>query len=165
MRRLVFCLSILTACCASTAAAQTKAPATADPLAHTQLAPDDLDWMPVPPVFLPGAQMAVLRGDPSKEGIFILRIKFPANYKIMPHWHPTAESFTVLNGEVDMGMGDKFDKSMAKPVPTHGFVSIPALHHHFVWVPQPATIDLVGYGPFQLYYVNPKDSPQAADAK
>jgi hypothetical protein len=34
--------------------------------AHAQVNPQDLKWGPAPPIFAPGAQMAVLSGDPSK---------------------------------------------------------------------------------------------------
>lgn len=132
---------------------------------HVQLAPADLKWMPGPPIVAPGLKMAVLMGDPGKEGIFEVRFWIPANYKIAPHWHPTTESFTVLQGEMFVGMGDTFDKSKAREVPTHGFASLPPLHPHFVYTEHETMIDLVAYGPFQLYYVNPADDPSKAAAK
>ena len=38
----------------------------------------DLKWSPAPPIFAKGAQMAVLSGDPSKSGQFVIRLKAPA---------------------------------------------------------------------------------------
>ena len=38
---------------------------------------DGLKWGPAPPNLPPGAQVAVLSGDPSKEGPFALRLKTP----------------------------------------------------------------------------------------
>ena len=43
---------------------------------------DGLTWGPAPPVLPKGAQIAVLSGDPSKDGLYVLRLKMPANYKI-----------------------------------------------------------------------------------
>lgn len=84
---------------------------------HTMLTPDDLKWGPVPPALPPGAQLAVLAGDPSKAGLFTLRLKAPDGYKIMPHWHPTDENVTVLQGNFAMGIGEKFDEAAAHDSP------------------------------------------------
>ena len=47
-------------------------------------------WGPAPPIFPPGAQFAVLQGDPSKAGeIFTIRLRFPNGYVLPPHTHPT----------------------------------------------------------------------------
>ena len=50
---------------------------------------------------------AVLAGDPSKEGPFVIRVKAPAGYKIPAHRHPTDELVTVISGAAAFGMGDK----------------------------------------------------------
>ncbi|HEX5489621.1 MAG TPA: cupin domain-containing protein [Rhodanobacteraceae bacterium] len=127
---------------------------------HTALSPGDLKWMPAPPVLPKGVQMAVLSGNPSAEGFTIVRLKIPAHTTFAPHWHPTAESFTVLQGSLHFGMGDKVDKSAAKMLPTMGFASMPATHHHYVYTEgEGAVIDLSFYGPFQIHYVNPADDP------
>jgi hypothetical protein len=49
----------------------------------------DVKWMQAPANMPKGAEVAVLAGDPSKEGPFTLRIKTPANYDIPAHNHPT----------------------------------------------------------------------------
>ncbi|HEY7728911.1 MAG TPA: cupin domain-containing protein [Candidatus Eisenbacteria bacterium] len=159
MTKFVAWLSFLVLCVAATANAQEKPAAAMEHPSHIQLGPSDLQWAPVPPVLPPGAQMTVLRGDPSKEGLFVIRCRFPANYKIMPHWHPTEESFTVLSGQMFLGMGDTFDKGQGNPVPTQGFASLPPLNHHFAWTESETVIELTAYGPFQIYYVHPTDNP------
>src|SRR4051812_2946435 len=64
------------------------------------------------PYFIPtGAQLAVLSGDPSKEGLYVVRLKLPAGYKIAAHNHPTAEMVTIISGNFHLGMGDKLDQS------------------------------------------------------
>src|SRR5882757_6438028 len=57
---------------------------------------DGLTWGAAPPVLPKGAQIAVLSGDPSKDGLYVLRLKMPANYKIPAHNHPTAEYVTII---------------------------------------------------------------------
>ncbi len=51
--------------------------------AHTVAMPETLKW--VEPATLPGAWLAVVQGDPSKEGLFVYRLKMPAGYRIPPH--------------------------------------------------------------------------------
>lgn len=144
------------ACAAGTALA---APPAA-PADHVQLAPADLKWMQAPPVLPKGVQIAVLYGNPFAEGFSILRLKIPPHTTFAPHWHPTAESLTVLDGPLFIGMGDKVEKARATPAPAMGFVSLPAMHHHYAYTEdEGALIDLSFYGPFQIVYVNPADDP------
>lgn len=139
---------------ATIATAQTPA-AEPEPAALT---PADLKWMPAPPVLPKGVQIAVLRGNPFAEGMATVRLKIPPHTVFAPHWHPTAESFTVLQGQFFVGMGDHVDKSHAAALPAMGFGSMPAMHHHYAYTGnEPALIDLSFYGPFQIYYVNPAD--------
>lgn len=125
-----------------------------------QLAPADLKWMPAPPVLPRGVQLAVLSGNPFAEGYSTVRLKIPPHTTFAPHWHPTAESFSVLKGKLHLGMGDKVDTSTARVLPAMGYASLPALHHHYVYTEgEGAVIDLSFYGPFQIHYVNPADDP------
>ncbi|MDN5864646.1 MAG: cupin domain-containing protein [Gammaproteobacteria bacterium] len=128
---------------------------------HVELAPSDVKWMPGPPALPEGVKIAVLSGNPFAEGFSIVRLKIPPHTTFAPHWHPTAESFTLLKGRLWLGMGDKIDKSRAGELPTMGFASIPAMHHHYVYTgDEAAVIDLSFYGPFQIHYVNPADDPR-----
>jgi hypothetical protein len=54
--------------------------------AHTVAMPETLTW--VEPATLPGARLAVVQGDPGKEGLFVYRLKMPAGYRIPPHLDP-----------------------------------------------------------------------------
>lgn len=128
---------------------------------HIGVMPADLKWMPAPA--LPkGVEIAVLRGNPFAEGIATVRLKIPPHTTIAPHWHPTIESFSVLQGELFVGMGDHIDKAGAKPLPAMAFVSMPAMHHHYAYTGNGgAIIEVSFYGPFQIHYVNPSDDPSA----
>ena len=48
---------------------------------HTIVSPQEIKWGPAPAVLPPGAEAAVLFGDPSKEGLFALRLKLPQGYQ------------------------------------------------------------------------------------
>ncbi|MBA3652269.1 MAG: cupin domain-containing protein [Chthoniobacterales bacterium] len=90
----------------------------------------NLEWGPPPPGFPAGAQVAVLYGNPGEKGVYTVRLKAPAGYKIMPHTHPTAELVTVISGGFHVGMGGKFDESAGEAMTAGGFVSLPAGMQH-----------------------------------
>lgn len=121
--------------------------------------PDDLQWGPPPPFLPPGAQLAVLQGDPSKNGPYTVRLKAPDGYKIPPHWHPTTENVSVISGTLKVGMGSKWDDSNPTVISTGGFGSIPPRMKHFAWTSGDTVIQIHGMGPLLLNYVNPADNP------
>ena len=134
-------------------------PVLAQQSGHTAVTPDTLKWAE-PPV-LPGAKLAVVQGDPSKEGLFVYRIKMPAGYKIPPHTHKASENVTVLTGVFYIGLGEKFDQGSGQELPTGGFVSVPPKHAHYAWAGNQETVVQVhGVGPTDLTFVNPADDPR-----
>ena len=128
------------------------------------MSPDDIKWGDPPPVFNKGGKMAVMLGDPSKPGMFIVRLKMPAGYKIMPHWHPTDENVTVISGSFAVGMGDKMDPK-AKAYPPGSFFSMPAKMHHFAFAKKETIVEVSGMGPFALTYIDPDDDPSKQATK
>jgi hypothetical protein len=120
----------------------------------------DVTWGPAPGVLPAGAQLAVLDGDPGAAGgYYTVRLKMPDGYKIMPHWHPTAERVTVLEGTFNVGMGKTFDPAAAKPVSVGGFGTMPAKMAHYAVTSGATIIQISGMGPFALTYINPADDP------
>jgi uncharacterized RmlC-like cupin family protein len=132
---------------------------------HKALASDDIKWGDGPPVFPKGMKMAVLYGDPSKAGdLFVIRAKMPANYKIMPHTHPTTENVTILSGAAAIGMGDKLDPK-TKALGAGAFYSMPSGMHHYFFTTKETVIEVSAMGPFQITYINPADDPSKSAAK
>ena len=82
------------------------------------VSPDDVKFVDGPPSLPPGVKSALIFGDPKAAGPFVLRIKFPANYKVPPHFHPDTETVTVLSGTFHASMGDTFDAAKAKAMAT-----------------------------------------------
>jgi quercetin dioxygenase-like cupin family protein len=119
-------------------------------------------WGPAPPVLPPGAQIAVLAGDPTKTGPYSVRLKFPANYDIPAHSHPTDENVAVVSGELFMGMGTKLDRKAGLGLGVGGFGLMPAQANHFAYTKGETTILLYGLGPVEFKYVNPADDPRTA---
>ncbi len=122
--------------------------------------PDKLKWQDGPPSLPKGAQIAVLEGDPGKEGPFVFRVKAPDGYRIPPHTHPKMERVTVIAGTFHIGMGERFDAHAAKPMPagTYGYWE-PGMKH-FVWVKGETIVQFHGMGPWSIQYVNPADDPR-----
>jgi quercetin dioxygenase-like cupin family protein len=130
---------------------------------HVIQAPKEAQWGPAPPLLPPGAQIAVLAGDPTKPTPYAVRLKFPAHYAIPAHSHPTDEHVVVTSGTITFGMGDKLTKEGAsnKTLPAGGFALMPANMNHFGFSgPQGTTIVLYGDGPVEFKYVNPADDPR-----
>src|SRR6476659_4628737 len=69
---------------------------------HTMSTVADTQWGPAPPMAPPGAQIAVLTGDPGKPVPYTVRLKFPANYAIPAHSHPGDENVVVTSGTLFM---------------------------------------------------------------
>jgi quercetin dioxygenase-like cupin family protein len=92
---------------------------------HTIVPPQEIKWGPAPAMLRPGAEAAVLFGDPSNEGLFVLRLKFPAGYSVAPHTHPVDEVLTVISGTFSMGMGETADQRKAQPLPAGSFFALP----------------------------------------
>src|SRR5687767_11921502 len=124
--------------------------------------PVEIKWQKGPPSLPPGAKVALLEGDPGKEGPFVMRLHLPDGYRIPPHTHPKPERVTVISGEFNMGMGDTFDKSKGKPMPAGSFGTWAAGMKHFVWTKGETVVQLHGTGPWTIEYVNPADDPRKA---
>lgn len=133
---------------------------------HRIVQPKDVQWGDPPPALPAGAKLAVLEGDPNQPGPFIIRLKAPNGYRVMPHWHPAAEYVTVISGSFSIGMGDKWDDKAMTRLGPGSYISLNAQAHHFAATKGPETIVQVnGMGPFVLNYVNPKDDPSKQAAK
>ena len=89
-----------------------------------------LKWGPAPSVFPKGAQIAVLSGDPFKDGLYVVRLKMPSGYKIPAHNHPTDEMVTVISGNLHLGMGDKLDEKKGVQLTPGGYAEAPAKMNH-----------------------------------
>ncbi len=123
--------------------------------------PAGVKWGPAPPTLPKGAQFVVLSGDPSKAGLYVIRLKLPANYQIPAHHHPTAENVTVLSGSFHAGMGDKMDQQKTQAFEPGGFAALPANMNHYAWAASDTVIQVHGEGPFAITYVNLADDPTA----
>jgi len=135
---------------------------TAHPSAHDNNAftPQTIPWGPAPPFVSPGAQLAVIEGNPgASSGDYTVRLKMPDGYRIAPHWHPLRENVTVLSGTLKVGMGDTFDKDKMGSFPSGSFAFLDPDMHHYVMASGETVVQVHGAAPLQFNYINPADDP------
>ena len=99
-------------------------------------------------------------GDPSKDGLFAMRLKLPSGYAIPPHTHPKPEIVTVISGTFRLGMGEKAYASKAEALPAGSFFALAPDMPHFAFTEGEAVIQLNSTGPWSLTYIDPKDDPR-----
>lgn len=127
---------------------------------HTVLTPPQIKWGAAPPSLPPGAQAAVLYGDPSTEGIFVLRLRLPKNYKIPPHTHPKPEIVTVVSGAFYVGMANGGKPGKTRRLPPGSFFAFDAGMAHYAHVHEETVVQLSSTGPWAITYLNPADDPR-----
>jgi hypothetical protein len=132
--------------------ATTGAPAESGPQV-TALAPQDIRWF-TPAYYTDGRQRAHLRGDSSKGGDWIDRVKLPGGLRVLAHTHPDDEIVTVIEGTWYLGIGKRFDETKLKAYPAGSFILIPAHVPHFLATRQgPVIVQASGQGMFRTNYV------------
>jgi hypothetical protein len=104
--------------------------------------------------------IAILEGNPNKEGPFVFRLKIPDGYRVPPHTHPKMERVTVISGTFNIGMGEEFNQDATMPMPagTYGYWQ-PGMAH-FVWAKGDTVLQFHGTGPWSIKYINPADDPR-----
>jgi hypothetical protein len=122
--------------------------------------PDAIKWQQGPASLPKGALIAVLEGNPAKEGPFVFRLKLPDGYQVPPHTHPKTERVTVISGTFNIGMGDKFDAKSTKPMPAGTYGYWKEGMAHFVWTKGETVLQFHGMGPWSIQYLNPRDDPR-----
>ena len=118
-----------------------------------------VDFQAGPASFPSGSEIAVLQGDPSQSGEYTVRLRLPDGYQLPPHFHPTDEHVTVVEGTFLVGMGDAVDLASATTLGQGGFVVAPAGVHHYAAARGKTVVQVHGEGPFAITYVNPADDP------
>ena len=122
--------------------------------------PSEIPWKPGPSSLAPGAKMAVLEGDPAKEGFFTMRLLLPDGYRVNPHWHPKTERLTIISGMLNLGTGDRFDAAATKALPAGTYSAMPPKMTHFATTTGETILQLSSMGPWQVIYVDPADDPR-----
>jgi len=119
-------------------------PADLNPAAIMIQKPDQIKWS----TENNGAQNAVVLGDPTKPGLYIVLTKWTAGHMSHPHFHPNNRYITVLSGTWWVGTGRKYDPASTVPLPTGSFVTHYGKEVHYDGAKEGDTVlEIVGEGP------------------
>ena len=160
MKRILCLVLVLTAAIWIGRSNISRAAAGSESMPKNVFTPDSVQYGPAPSFVPPGAQLAVLEGDPmAASGDYTVRLKMPAGYKVAPHWHPKRENVTVVSGTLKVGMGDHFVESSMLTLPAGSFGYLDPDMHHYVMAVDETVVQIHGMSPVQFNYVNPEDDP------
>jgi hypothetical protein len=122
--------------------------------------PSEITWK-AQPALAPGAEFAVLLGDPSKPGKYVFRLRVPAGHRVMPHSHPEERIYTVLSGTFYLGWGHAFDPGQLEEYPEGSVIIARAGRKHFQFgKPGGYVVQVEGDGPTSVDYLNEADDPR-----
>ena len=115
-----------------------------DPKALAYKLPDQIHWNESPS----GAKQAVLAGDPSKPGLYVVLTKWTPHHMSHPHFHPNDRFITVISGTWWVGTGSKYDPDSTTPIPAGSFVTHYGKQIHYDGAKdEEVTLEIVGMGP------------------
>ena len=102
------------------------------------------------------SQQAVLVGDPSKEGLYVVLTKWLQHNNSRPHFHPNDRYITVISGTWWVGTGANYDPEGMKPIPAGSFVTHYGKQVHYDGARDgEVVLEIVGMGPATSTQVPP----------
>ena len=122
--------------------------------------PEEIDWKSFP-AFPPPVRLAVVVGDPSQPGPYVIRVKLPSGVRLMPHQHQEDRVYTVMSGVFYLGLGSRFDDEQLQAYPPGAVIVLPGNTAHFHWAKSGTYVTQVSaIGPLGLEYLDPMDDPR-----
>jgi len=119
----------------------------------------NIQWSPAPASLPAGAKAALLQGDPGETGRYVIRVQFPANYKIPFHSYANAMDVTVISGTLYVANTQTFDKKKAFAIKPGDFYHLPARAPQFTFTKGETVLEIHGEGPLKLAYTSATDDP------
>jgi quercetin dioxygenase-like cupin family protein len=127
-----------------------------DARGFVRVAPEQIKWVDEPDGL--GVQRAVVQGDPSKPGIYVIRVKFPPGVMSRNHFHKEDRHAVVLKGTWWTGTGEAFTPGNTVPLKTGSYMMHPAGAAHFDGAKDEEVIlQLIGYGPSETTRLRPQE--------
>lgn len=118
-----------------------------------------IKWGAAPAGLPQGAKVALLQGNPSASGRYVIRMQLPANYKIPFHSYPQAMDVTVVSGTLYAASTQTFEKKKAFVIKPGDFYHLPALTPQFLFTKGETVLEIHGEGPYDIKYANVAEDP------
>jgi quercetin dioxygenase-like cupin family protein len=155
MKRVGFVLSGLAFAAFALALAPSAAQTVRD---FIRIAPEDVRFKS--PLGI-GPEQAVLFGDPSKPGLYVIRVRFPPGAHSNPHFHSRDRHATVIKGVWWNGVGEELDFNKAIPMKAGSYVLHPANGVHWDGAgDEEVVVQIIGEGPVETTAVGATDAPR-----
>jgi len=143
MRRYCWVVALVVAIAVSVGSAKAPAPEL-NPAAISYKLPNQINWVHAPN----GSDSAVLAGDPSKPGMYIILTRWTAHHMSHPHFHPNDRFITVISGTWWVGTGTKYDPDSTVPLPAGTVVTHFGKQVHYDGAKdEDVTLVIAGEGP------------------
>lgn len=119
----------------------------------TVVEPDQVQWKDAGK----GIKFAVISGDPSKPGPYVIRVYFPPGIMSAPHYHREDRHVTVLNGTWLAGKDDSWDPQSTQALKAGSYMQHPAgAIHYDGGGTEGATVQIIGIGPSSTTFLFPQ---------
>jgi uncharacterized RmlC-like cupin family protein len=102
-----------------------------------------------------GIRTTILSGDPTKPGLYTIRLFVPGNMRIEAHVHRDERSAVVVSGHWSIGYGERFDASALKVLSPGSFYTEPGEVPHFASTgAEPVVVYISGVGPTDTRFLH-----------
>lgn len=130
------------------------------PDAHGFIAAQPEDMAPAP-----GTIETKILGDPSKPGLYVIRLTFAPGQGSRPHFHDQARYITVIKGTWWVSLGpqaDVYNPDKTQPMRAGSFLYEPAYGHHYDMAKdEPVTVQIMGMGPVKTTRITADSADKA----
>jgi quercetin dioxygenase-like cupin family protein len=108
-----------------------------------------------------GIRTIVLKGDPTKPGLYTILLRVPAHTRIAAHRHPDDRVATVVSGTWYFGYGRMFDRTQLRALSVGSYYTEPPNEDHFAETRDTEVlVQITGVGPTGTTYVKPANDPR-----
>ena len=118
-----------------------------------------IKWSPAPAGLPQGAKVALLQGNPTGPGRYVIRVQLPANYRMPFHSHANAMDVTVVSGTLYVASTQTYDKKKAFAIKPGDYYHLPALATQLLFTSGETVLEIHGEGPYSIKYGNVADDP------
>jgi quercetin dioxygenase-like cupin family protein len=116
--------------------------------------PAQIEWKTAPN----GVRNAIVYGDPSKPGLYVVRSVFPPGIMSAPHFHTQDRIVVVIQGTWYTGTDDRWDADRTQALGAGSYMIHPKGQVHFDGAKdEEVVVQITGMGPVQTVFSRPDE--------